>query len=66
MNKAILQPFRDMERFAANIASGKLDVPLQMDRSNIFGVFTESFDIIREELCYARENERRANQPKKN
>lgn len=30
--------------------TGILDMPLLMDKSNMFGAFTESFDIMREEL----------------
>ena len=36
-----------------------------MDKSNLFGAFTESFDIMREKLKIARENERQANESKK-
>jgi signal transduction histidine kinase len=61
----ILQPFQKMEHLAQRIASGNLVVPLEMDRKNYFGAFTESFDLLREELEKARENERKANQSKK-
>jgi len=54
-----------LERFAAKVAVGDLDAPLEMDRENRFGAFTESFDIMREELAQARENERLANISKK-
>jgi signal transduction histidine kinase len=47
------------------VAEGKLDIPLEMDKGNIFGAFTESFDLMRDELAKARENERIANQSKK-
>jgi len=65
LNHTIIRPFHKMKQFAGNIAAGKLDVPLKIDRKNIFGVFTESFDIMREELHIARKNERKANQSKK-
>jgi len=61
----ILRPFHKLERFAANVAAGDLDTPLEMDRQNRFGAFSESFDIMREQLAIARENERRANISKK-
>jgi signal transduction histidine kinase len=64
LNHTIIRPFHKMKKFAGNIAAGNLDVPLEIDRTNIFGVFTESFDIMREELHLARENERKANQSK--
>ena len=65
LNHAIFRPFNRLKKFAGNIAAGNLDVPLEMDRDNLFGAFTESFDIMREELDKARENERNANQSKK-
>lgn len=61
----IIKPFNKLRSFAENIASGNLEVPLDMDRDNIFGAFTESFDIMREELYIARENEKKANESKK-
>ena len=61
----ILQPFRKLESFASKVAAGDLDTPLKMDRKNRFGAFTESFDIMREELMIARESERLANISKK-
>jgi len=44
---------------------GNLDVPLEMDRHSSFGAFSESFDIMREELKKARENEYAADRSKK-
>jgi len=63
--KTMILPFYKLERFAANVAAGDLDTPLEMDRNNRFGAFSESFDIMREQLALARENERRANISKK-
>ncbi|MDP4094218.1 MAG: HAMP domain-containing sensor histidine kinase [Bacillota bacterium] len=65
LNKKFFTPFKKLKSFAQSIADGNLDIPLKMDRNNVFGAFTESFDIMREELAKARENERRANQSKK-
>ena len=61
----ILKPFRKLRRFARDVAMGNLDIPLEMDRSENFGAFTESFDLMREELKTARENERTAERSKK-
>ncbi|MDR1017145.1 MAG: HAMP domain-containing histidine kinase [Lachnospiraceae bacterium] len=61
----VLKPFKEMNKFAERIATGNLDVPLPMDRSNAFGTFTESFDIMRSEIYSAREKERIANESKK-
>ncbi len=53
----VIRPFRKMKEFAARIAAGQLDEPLTMEKNNIFGIFTESFDIMREELIAARKRE---------
>ena len=53
----IYRPFRELEDFAGRVAQGRLDEPLSMDRSNLFGVFSESFDIMREELKNSRMRE---------
>ncbi len=63
--RSVLRPFRKLRQFAQNVAAGQLDVPLEMDRHGRFGAFTESFDLMREELARARENERAANTGKK-
>ncbi len=57
VNNNITKPFRRMEGFARNVAEGNFDEPLTMDRDNMFGVFTESFDIMREELRDSRARE---------
>jgi signal transduction histidine kinase len=61
----ILRPFKRLKRFATNISIGNLDIPLYMQKDNYFGAFTESFDILREELKKARESEYQANRSKK-
>lgn len=61
----ILRPFVRLKQFAANISIGNLDFPLYMQQKNYFGAFTESFDILREELKKARESEYQANKSKK-
>lgn len=60
-----IRPFSTLKTFAAEIAKGNLDFPLPMEKGNFFGAFTESFDIMREELQRARENEYLANVSKK-
>lgn len=65
IDKRIIKPFEKLTVFAKDIAAGNLDAPLVMDRGNVFGAFTESFDIMREQLSIARENEKEANQSKK-
>ena len=61
----LFQPFRKLQTFAKQIAAGNLDIPLEMDKDNLFGAFTESFDLMREELRVAKENEQLANKSKK-
>jgi Signal transduction histidine kinase len=61
----ILKPFGQMRGFAQRVAAGELDIPLDMDKRNAFGAFTESFDIMRDELRRAKENERVAEQSKR-
>ena len=65
VERKILLPFGKLQYFARRIAAGDLDMPLEMDKGNIFGAFTESFDIMREEIKTARENEIKADKSKK-
>ncbi len=62
--RVILHPFRRLTVFARQITDGHLDTQLPMDRHNIFGAFTESFDLMRESLREARHREMAANQSK--
>lgn len=61
----VISPFRKLKGFAMRVAGGNLDIPLEMDRGNLFGAFTESFDIMRSELKKARLAEAQANASKK-
>lgn len=63
--RTVIKPFGKMKNFAERIAGGNLDIPLEMDRQNIFGAFTESFDLMRSELKKARIAEARANESKR-
>lgn len=65
VNRHYLRPFRTLKDFSAQVAKGNLDLPLGMRKNNYFGAFTESFDLMREELKRARECEYRANMSKK-
>ena len=57
IRKTILLPFAKMKEFASYVAAGDLDRPLKMDKGNLFGAFSESFDIMREELKASRARE---------
>lgn len=65
LNHTVIKPFYKLKGFAERVADGNLDIPLKMDRQNLFGAFTESFDIMREELKAARIAEAKANASKK-
>ncbi len=65
IHHVVIRPFRKLKKFAERVADGNLDIPLEMDRKNLFGAFTESFDIMRSELKKARIAEARANADKK-
>ena len=60
----IVKPFDNLKEFATDVASGNLDKPLKMDRGNLFGSFTESFDIMRSELNEAKQQEYEAQRSK--
>ena len=61
----IIRPFVKLQSFASNIAKGNFDIPLEIKKDNYFGAFTEGFDLMREELKEANENEYKANISKK-
>lgn len=60
-----IRPFRILREFAAQVAKGNLELALPIRKNNFFGVFTESFDLMRQELKRARESEYQANISKK-
>ncbi|WP_342439678.1 HAMP domain-containing sensor histidine kinase [Paenibacillus sp. FSL L8-0436] len=65
LQHAFISPFKKLQGFARNVARGNLELPLSMNKNNPFGVFTESFDIMREQLAAARKSEYEANRSKK-
>ena len=65
LNRILIRPFRKLKDFAGHIARGNLDIPLEMDRQNFFGPFTESFDLMRSELKKAKRAEAKAAADKK-
>lgn len=54
IQRTVVKPFQKLKCFAERIADGCLDIPLEMDRKNLFGAFTESFDLMRSELKKAK------------
>lgn len=65
LRRTVIKPFHKLKGFAERVAGGNLDIPLEMDRQNLFGAFTESFDIMRSDLKKARIAEAKANESKK-
>jgi signal transduction histidine kinase len=65
LEKKIFRPFQKLKQFASSIASGNLEAPMTMDKRNLFGAFSESFDLMREALKTSRHNEYLANKSKK-
>ena len=65
LRKTVIEPFSRLNSFAARVAEGNLDLPLEMDKGHIFGEFTESFDLMRSELKKARIAEKKASDDKK-
>lgn len=65
LENIVIKPFKKLKGFAGRIAAGNLDFPLEMDRHNLFGAFTESFDVMRDELKSARIAEAKAEAEKR-
>ncbi|MEL4503973.1 HAMP domain-containing sensor histidine kinase [Luteococcus sp. H138] len=57
LDRRILRPFRELRDFADRVAHGNLDEPLRVDRGQVFGAFTQSFDVLRTELARSRARE---------
>ena len=60
-----LRPIMEMQAYALEIAKGNLEVPLPMRKGIMFGSFTESFDLMREELKRSKERELAAEHAKR-
>lgn len=60
LKKHVFLPVQKMNTFAQQIANGNLDIPVNRIASSYFGAFSESFDIMREELIYAKKREQEA------
>ncbi len=65
IQKNIVIPFKRMEDFAGKVAEGNLDEPLLIEENNMFGAFSESFDIMRDELRQSRKREQALQKKKK-
>jgi len=56
----IVRPFNRIQRFAHKISLGILEESLPISKNNLFGLFTQSFDIMRESLRDARHKQHKA------
>lgn len=65
VQRRIIAPFDSLQGFATRVASGDLEAPLEMDRGNVFGAWSESFDLMRSELASARAQQAAAEQSKR-
>lgn len=54
LKRHVSEPVRRMNDFARRIARGNLDIPVGQADSGLYGDFAESFDMMREELLYAK------------
>ena len=60
-----IRPFHELQHFTTEVAKGNLDVALPIHKENMFGAFTESFDVMREELAASKRREAEAEKSKK-
>jgi len=65
LHMTLVRPFWRLQSFAHKISTGKFDEPLPMGKNNAFGLFTQSFDVMRASLLEARQNQLRAEREKK-
>jgi len=63
--KVVVKPFRRIQQFAHKISIGILDDSLPISKNNLFGLFTQSFDIMRASLLEARHKQHAAERAKK-
>ena len=57
VRRNVVRPFERMKEFASQVAQGNFDEPLRIEKDNMFGLFTESFDMMREELRASKNRE---------
>lgn len=65
IHRRMIKPFRKLEAFAHKISTGRFDQPLPMEQNNLFGAFTESFDVMRTSLLEAQQKQAAAEGAKK-
>jgi signal transduction histidine kinase len=60
-----IKPMVELQKFSKEIAKGNLEIPLPITSNNGFVEFTESFDLMREELKSSKERELAAEHAKR-
>ena len=65
LHRSMIRPFQRLESFAHQISTGNFDQPLPMDKNNLFGLFTQSFDVMRASLLEAKHQQAQAERAKK-
>lgn len=65
LKRHVYEPVRRMNDFAGQIAKGNLEIPVGQADSSFYGDFSESFDMMREELLYAKKREQEADRQRR-
>lgn len=65
LKRHVTEPVKRMNKFAGLIAKGNLDIPAGQMDSGFYGEFSESFDMMREELVYAKKREQEADRQRR-
>ena len=58
IERKVVRPFASMEKLAVELAKGNLSMPVQEEKSHLFGQFLWGMDMLREQLEESRERER--------
>ena len=65
IEKNVIRPIGKISRYTKQIADGKYEIPVYEFDKTFFGLLTESFDIMREELMYAKKKEQEADKSRR-
>lgn len=65
IEKNVIRPIGKISRYTKQIADGKYEIPVYEFDKSFFGLLTESFDIMREELMYAKKKEQEADKSRR-
>lgn len=57
LKKRIVSPFHKLKDFSSQVARGNFDIELPKEKGEVFGSFTESFDLMRVELLESKRKE---------